>query len=414
MYCIIMSTGDSVDDVSLKGREDLTDPQVTGLKELLICPITYEVFKTPLLGEDRHTYEETPIKKYLLTHSESPMTRASILPHQLYLNSTIKNIIGILNSSGINKYDALYKLLSRPTNGAFIRTPVQLINRDGSLELKDKDDITENEPRRRILDITLENFIEALKDLCDLPVSSREFSESSSDKPKNLIFPVYILKSFMNHNPTYGVVLNPITYMDGSEVKEDADLYYYEVGKDENIAHILNDPDLITKSHKLGTVRNFILRASQGINGIRDDNFLLLYDPYKPDPNNPENRVLKTPKDVTPDNPYKNFLVFAIKPPEEIKPPLPKLEIHPQPPLKKTLEPAKRKSDDQQTTEPRNEQLTKAKLRDARLERFGNEFGQKAETVGGGRRRTRRRYKKTKGKRHKSKRRNHKTKRTRR
>lgn len=177
-------------------------------------------------------------------------------------------------------------------------------------------------------------------------------------------FPVNILMVFFAYSGKHGVRLdNLVTYLDGKPVSNTSQLYIHLLNKDEDIMQKLqnNVEEIKHNSVPLGTVSEFIARTQQtnANHGIRDINGALVYDPY--------NHVW-TPNVISGNYNVKSTLKRSDDPTV-----VSYIAWSPSPYVEK-----------------------------------------KAKTVGGGRRRTRRRYKKTKGKRHKSKRRNHKTKRTRR
>ena len=47
----------------------------TDLSDVLKCPITYELFRDPVIGSDGHTYERENITAWIQKHSTSPITR---------------------------------------------------------------------------------------------------------------------------------------------------------------------------------------------------------------------------------------------------------------------------------------------------------------------------------------------------
>jgi len=44
----------------------------------VLCPLTQERFKHPVLADDGHVYEKEAIEQWLKLHSSSPITRESI------------------------------------------------------------------------------------------------------------------------------------------------------------------------------------------------------------------------------------------------------------------------------------------------------------------------------------------------
>ncbi len=43
--------------------------------EDLICPITYQMFRDPVIASDGHIYERTAIVRWISEHGTSPLTR---------------------------------------------------------------------------------------------------------------------------------------------------------------------------------------------------------------------------------------------------------------------------------------------------------------------------------------------------
>ncbi|UJR31770.1 hypothetical protein I4U23_019248 [Adineta vaga] len=61
--------------------------------ENLICPITRELFRDPVLATDSYTYERSAIENWLRTTATSPTTRAPLSKDRLVLNLVVKNMV---------------------------------------------------------------------------------------------------------------------------------------------------------------------------------------------------------------------------------------------------------------------------------------------------------------------------------
>jgi hypothetical protein len=65
------------------------------LQERLTCPISQDIFVDPVVASDGHTYERTGLGAWLLSHSESPVTRQQLRP-ELYPNLLAKSLADLL------------------------------------------------------------------------------------------------------------------------------------------------------------------------------------------------------------------------------------------------------------------------------------------------------------------------------
>lgn len=57
------------------------------------CPITCEIMKDPVIGNDGHTYERDAIVKWLSVHNKSPMTKQTMTIDNLVPNIALRNTI---------------------------------------------------------------------------------------------------------------------------------------------------------------------------------------------------------------------------------------------------------------------------------------------------------------------------------
>ncbi|CAF1169032.1 unnamed protein product [Didymodactylos carnosus] len=62
-------------------------------KDSLICPITFEVFRDPVVAEDGHTYERQAITDWIKKDGTSPITRQKLTIDTLRPNYTVKKIV---------------------------------------------------------------------------------------------------------------------------------------------------------------------------------------------------------------------------------------------------------------------------------------------------------------------------------
>ena len=58
-----------------------------------MCPISHEVMRDPGTLSDGHSYERTAIKKWLRTHTTSPLSRKPLSADHLVENRVLRNAI---------------------------------------------------------------------------------------------------------------------------------------------------------------------------------------------------------------------------------------------------------------------------------------------------------------------------------
>jgi len=75
----------------------------------LKCPITLELFRDPVTGQDGHTYERAAIIAWLQKYGTSPITRETMTIESLRPNHTVKQLIDEFQSSSSQKH-FLFKL----------------------------------------------------------------------------------------------------------------------------------------------------------------------------------------------------------------------------------------------------------------------------------------------------------------
>jgi hypothetical protein len=69
----------------------------------LICPITLELFRDPVLAQDGHTYERQAIVQWIEKNGRSPITDQQLSLEHLYSNHAIKKAIDYFEKSMKNK-----------------------------------------------------------------------------------------------------------------------------------------------------------------------------------------------------------------------------------------------------------------------------------------------------------------------
>jgi hypothetical protein len=68
----------------------------------LICPITYQIFRDPVIAGDGHTYERAAIVRWILEHGTSPLTRQPLNINELQADDYLKNLAAQRRSSSIS------------------------------------------------------------------------------------------------------------------------------------------------------------------------------------------------------------------------------------------------------------------------------------------------------------------------
>ncbi|CAF1528862.1 unnamed protein product [Rotaria sp. Silwood1] len=71
--------------------------------DLLRCPITYELFRDPVLAPDGHTYERHAIEQWIQNHGTSPITRQPLFVEQLYPNRKVKELVDVFETLLLQK-----------------------------------------------------------------------------------------------------------------------------------------------------------------------------------------------------------------------------------------------------------------------------------------------------------------------
>ncbi len=67
--------------------------------ESLICPITLELFRDPVLAQDGHTYEREAIENWIQKNGTSPTTGQQLSLEHLYPNNIVKKLVAAFETS---------------------------------------------------------------------------------------------------------------------------------------------------------------------------------------------------------------------------------------------------------------------------------------------------------------------------
>lgn len=76
---------------------------------LLCCPITYDLFRDPVLAQDGFTYERQVIEEWIRNHGTSPMTRQPLSIEQLHPNRKVKELVDVFEQL-LHQKDYQFKL----------------------------------------------------------------------------------------------------------------------------------------------------------------------------------------------------------------------------------------------------------------------------------------------------------------
>jgi hypothetical protein len=68
----------------------------------LICPITYQIFRDPVVAGDGHTYERAAIVQWVAEHGTSPLTRQPLNINELQADDYLRNLAAQRRSSSIS------------------------------------------------------------------------------------------------------------------------------------------------------------------------------------------------------------------------------------------------------------------------------------------------------------------------
>jgi hypothetical protein len=59
-------------------NEILNEEKMNEIENIITCPISHEIFKNPVIADDKFTYEETEILNWFKNHNTSPLTGKKI------------------------------------------------------------------------------------------------------------------------------------------------------------------------------------------------------------------------------------------------------------------------------------------------------------------------------------------------
>jgi hypothetical protein len=68
----------------------------------LICPITLQIFRDPVIAGDGHTYERAAILRWILEDGTSPLTRQPLNLNELHADDYLRNLAAQRRSSSIS------------------------------------------------------------------------------------------------------------------------------------------------------------------------------------------------------------------------------------------------------------------------------------------------------------------------
>ena len=80
-----------------------TDNNTSDVFDTLKCPITYELFRDPVIGSDGHTYERENITAWIKKHRTSPITREPMDLNSLRSNYIVKKMVEDFVSLSLQK-----------------------------------------------------------------------------------------------------------------------------------------------------------------------------------------------------------------------------------------------------------------------------------------------------------------------
>lgn len=74
------------------------------------CPISWELFKDPVILEDGFTYERESITEWLTKHKTSPNTNRRVYSTKLIPNQSLKNVVGLYQQIMVSMNDYKHKI----------------------------------------------------------------------------------------------------------------------------------------------------------------------------------------------------------------------------------------------------------------------------------------------------------------
>jgi hypothetical protein len=87
---------DADDDEEIEVDHELVDSMPDTFSKPLMCPITSDIFRKPVVAGDGHTYERSAIVRWLTTKHTSPLTGKPMEDQSLRVNHNIKQLVDAL------------------------------------------------------------------------------------------------------------------------------------------------------------------------------------------------------------------------------------------------------------------------------------------------------------------------------
>ncbi len=109
----------------------ITQAELDRLRELFICPISYELFKNPVIENTAcsHTFERRFIQQWLVDHDTCPISSGPLRMEQLVSHSILRDTSALLNPINPKKEPKLLLEnidLLRHTEKAFLKRKLQV------------------------------------------------------------------------------------------------------------------------------------------------------------------------------------------------------------------------------------------------------------------------------------------------
>lgn len=92
----------------------------------LVCPITLEIFRDPVVAKDGRTYEREAITKWIIEHGTSPITREPLQIQDLVANENLKKVCEQKRKLSVS-YNVTEDKLTLPKRKYFVRNSQQIL-----------------------------------------------------------------------------------------------------------------------------------------------------------------------------------------------------------------------------------------------------------------------------------------------
>lgn len=76
----------------------------------LICPITLDVFRDPVIAQDGHVYERTAITQWIIEHGTSPITRQPLRVEELKSDDHLRGLAAQQYNSTVSDDVSLHRI----------------------------------------------------------------------------------------------------------------------------------------------------------------------------------------------------------------------------------------------------------------------------------------------------------------